>query len=229
MLFAEVIGALHRRDVLKHLRGNTFSHLRPNIDDLVIALTLGQQALGVLLLDLFDFLVGLIKQLILDLRYDHITDRDRQTRLGRVAVAGRAERISNQHGLLRPAAAEGFIDQLGHFLLTERTVDHIERNFVRQNLRQQGPPNRRLNPGSTQPYGDRSLQRNAIVVISCPNFLDRTKDFTSTMGTDVFTSQIIDTKDNILRRHNHRVTRSRRQDVVGGHHQDPSFKLRFHR
>ena len=53
---------LVRRDLLHHVLGDRLGDLRPDVDDLVVALTVGDETFGVLLLDLADFLLGLVEQ-----------------------------------------------------------------------------------------------------------------------------------------------------------------------
>ena len=54
---------LHRRDFLHHRFGDLLGALRPGVDDLVVLLALGDQAVVVLLLELLDQLAGVLDDL----------------------------------------------------------------------------------------------------------------------------------------------------------------------
>ena len=73
--------------LLEHLVGDLLGRLRPDGDDLVVALAVGDGAFQVLLLDADHFVPRLVDEALLLLRDDQVVDADRQARLGRVGEA----------------------------------------------------------------------------------------------------------------------------------------------
>ena len=63
LLAGLVVDQLLGADLAHHLVGDLLRHLRPDVDDLVVALAVGDQTLGVLLLDLLHFLLRSLEQL----------------------------------------------------------------------------------------------------------------------------------------------------------------------
>ena len=69
----------------EHLVGDPFGHVRPDVDDLVVALAVRDGAVLVLLLHLDDALARGLHQLALAVRDDQVFDADGDAGLGRVA------------------------------------------------------------------------------------------------------------------------------------------------
>ena len=63
---------LDRRDLLHHLVGHPVGALRPGIDDLVVLLALGDEAVDILLLVLLGELARLVDELLLGIGNDHV-------------------------------------------------------------------------------------------------------------------------------------------------------------
>ena len=86
-LVAAVLVLLHRRDAVHHLAGETVRALRPGVDDLVVLLALGDQAVLVLLLVILGERAGLVDDLPLVLRDHHVVLAERDAGLERVVEA----------------------------------------------------------------------------------------------------------------------------------------------
>ena len=84
LLAGLVVDQLLGADLAHHLFGDLLRDLRPDVDDLVVALAVGDETLGVLLLDLLHVLLRRLEQLDLARRDLEIVDADRDAGLGRV-------------------------------------------------------------------------------------------------------------------------------------------------
>jgi hypothetical protein len=93
-------------------------HLRPDVDDLVVPLAVGDQTLGVLLFNLATSSPGLTEQHGLGVRDDHVVDADRDAG-DRWSSGNRGcAAVGEQNGLLLAAAAHrSRVDELGELLL----------------------------------------------------------------------------------------------------------------
>ena len=69
----------------KHRVGDLLGHIRPDGDDLVVALTVRDRPFQILLLDTENLVVRLLDQRRFLGRHDEVVDADRQTGPGRVA------------------------------------------------------------------------------------------------------------------------------------------------
>src|SRR5215470_5226342 len=170
------------RDLLHHVLGDRLGDLGPDVDDLVVALAVGDQALGVLLLDLGDLLLGVLEQDFLGRRDHHVVEADRDPRAGREGVPGGAQRIGEQHRGLLAGLAIHEVDQLGELLLAHHLVDRLERDLARADVAQQ----RAADGGRHQlgavavrlahPELDRGLEVDLAVVVRHADLGDRAVD-----------------------------------------------------
>ena len=133
-------------DAVHHLLGDLVGALRPGVDDLVVLLELGDQAVVVLLLELAHELVGLLDDLRLGLGDHHVVLAERDAGLERVVEAERHDAVAEDHRLLLTAVAVDGVDQAGDRLLGQQLVDELELDarLARQQLAQQHAARRRL-------------------------------------------------------------------------------------
>ena len=66
-------------EFIHHRPGHLIVGVRPDINDLVVTLAIGDQAVGMLLFKFFDARFGLAQDSGLVLRHDHVFDPDRDT------------------------------------------------------------------------------------------------------------------------------------------------------
>jgi hypothetical protein len=76
-----------RTEPVQHLPGHALGGVGPDVDHLVVALAVGDQALLILLLDLPHLVVGGLDEALLVRRDLHVADADRDAGAGRVLVA----------------------------------------------------------------------------------------------------------------------------------------------
>ncbi|CEG07608.1 hypothetical protein BN961_01006 [Afipia felis] len=231
---------LHRRDFLHHLVSDLLRSLGPGVDHLVVLFALSDQAVVVLLLEFLRHRAGVVDDLPLAVRHDHVVLAERDARLEGVVEAERHDAVAEDHSLLLTAVTIHRVDHAGDFALRHQLVDGVERDLrmLRQNLAEHDAAG-----------GGLVDLRDRLVVLTdpVPSILDlgmqvddlreqRVLDLRHVTVDLAFAGEalaqdreIIKTKHDVLRRHDDRLTIRRMQDVVGRHHQDARFQLRFKR
>src|SRR5436305_9902441 len=97
--------------------------MRPNIDNLVVALAIGNNAFAILLLDSFDLFVSVIEFDLFFLGNDHVRNSNRDTGFRRLAEAQLFELVERLH---RPLLARDLIaapDNVAQLLLARGSVE----------------------------------------------------------------------------------------------------------
>ena len=126
---------LVRRDLLHHVLGDRLGDLRPDVDDLVVALAVGDETFGVLLLDLGDFLLAPRRAATsFDGGMTMSSMQIEMPALRRERVTGRAQRVGEEHRRLLAGLAIDEVDQLGELLLAHHLVDRLERDLRRADV-----------------------------------------------------------------------------------------------
>ena len=106
--------------------------MRPDVDDLVVALARGNDTLTVLLLHIINFLLGGLNLLPLLGRYDHVIDTDRSARFRGFLEAQLLELVQCHYGPLLAGKFVGVPDQFAELALGHREVR--ETNFLGPNF-----------------------------------------------------------------------------------------------
>ena len=227
-------------DFLHHVFGDLLGALRPGVDDLVVLLAVGDQAVVVLLLEFLGERAGLLDDLPLRRRHHHVVLAERNAGLERIVEAERHDAVAEDHGLLLTAVTIDLVDDAGDFLLRHQLVDDVERNLrrLRQHIAEHDAARSGLDPAP---------DRLAGLVDALPAILDLGVEVDDlgmqgmldlghfavelAFARQAFTQdrQVVQTEHDILRRHDDRLTVGRMQDVVGRHHQHARFQLRFER
>ena len=129
---AVLVGLLH---VVEHFIRHALGHGRPQLNDLVVAFTVGDRTVEVLLLDVDDLLLGLGHHGILRIRNDHVVEAYGEARLGSVTKAKILDAIEGVHGDLKPKVQVEVVDELSNALLLQQTIDvrHAFRQRIVQN------------------------------------------------------------------------------------------------
>ncbi len=108
--------------------GDLVGDARPDVDDLVVALAVGDEPLLVLLDDALDLLLRLAEEDLLRRRDHHVIHADRDARPHRVVEAERAEPVREEDGLLVAVDAVADVDERRERLLVEGLVRVLERD-----------------------------------------------------------------------------------------------------
>src|ERR1051326_8106780 len=118
--FAFLIAALH---FTEHFVSNFFGNRRPDFDDLVVALAVGDGAVQILLLNVDHLLLGVFDQDFLAVRDDHVIDADRQAGAGRKFEPKLLDLIEHLDRDFKPEAQVSVVYQRANTLLLEQAVD----------------------------------------------------------------------------------------------------------
>ncbi|AKA27550.1 hypothetical protein PCL1606_61070 (plasmid) [Pseudomonas chlororaphis] len=228
------------REVGHHRLGNFVVRFRPKVDHFVVLLALGYQAGGVLALDLFHFIGSSTDDAGFLVRDNEVVNTDGNAGNGRVGKTGVHQLVSEDHGLFQTHHAIALVDQLGDRLLLHRQVDDIEGQAFWHNLEQQRTTDGSVDDtgvghaatitivdGFGDPHLDLGVQCGFASTEHTVDFLQVREHTTFALGVDRFTSHVVQTQYNVLRRNDDRLTVGRRQDVVGRHHQRTRFQLGF--
>jgi hypothetical protein len=229
-----------RLHLLHHGVGHGVGALRPGIDDLVVLLALGDQAVLVLLLELLDLLLGIGDQLDLRGRDDQVVLAERNAGRAGAPEAQRHQPVGEDYRLLLAAMAVDQIDDLADFLLGHQAVDQREGHLdvQRQDLSQQHPPRRRLDAHDGRlaliVQGviaglDLGVQADRLGIERLLDLADIAEGHAFARLAVALHRQIVEAENDILGRHDDRLAVRRRQDVVRAHHQNARLELRLKR
>ena len=212
--------------LLEELVRDLLGDVGPDVDDLVVALAVGDDAVLVLLLDLVDVLAGVLDDLALGRRHVHVDDADAEPGQGRVAEADVLQLVEEGDGGLvaEPVVAVG--DQLADLLLLELLVEEAER--LRHHLVEEGAADGGLDDAAVVAQPDAGLQVDVLVVVGDAQVLRIREEPALALGPRALLGHVVDAEHHVLGRHRHRRPVGGRQDVVGGQHEHLRLHLRFH-
>src|ERR1017187_10317834 len=113
----------------EHLIGNLLGHLRPDFDDLVVALAVGDGAILVLAFHVHHFAFGLAHQAGLLARHHHVVDADGDAGARGVQEAERLDLVEHVDRDVQPELQVAILHQRGKTFLLQQTVDegHVPR------------------------------------------------------------------------------------------------------
>ena len=141
------LAGFFRRNRLHHFIGDPVRAVGPGIDDLVVFLALGNEAVLILLLEFLDHFFGIADQLLLGLGNDQIVLAEGNAGLAGVIETDPHQVVGEDHRLFLPAVAIDLVKEVGDFLLGQQLVDKAERNVrvAGQDFAQQHAPRRGFN------------------------------------------------------------------------------------
>src|SRR5438094_833419 len=229
------VADLLRPELAQDLVGDAVGHLRPDVDDLVVALAIGDETLVVLVLDLPDRRVGLLEQLVLARRNHHVLDADRDARLRGLLVAEVLQPIGEDDGGLVPRVAVGQVDQGPELLLLHDLVDLGEGDLGGDDFVEEHAAGRRVHDLAVRAevggdaHTDAGLDVDLTLVVRDPDLVEVRERVSLAARGQVLAGHEVQAEDDVLRRHDDRLPVRRRKDVVGGHHERPGLDLRLHR
>ena len=113
-------------DFLHHFGGDQVGAFRPGVDDEIVLLLVGGEAVQILLLILAHPVTGFVDQLRLGGRHDHVVLAERNAGLAGLAEAKRHHGVGEQHRLLLAAVAIDLVDEVADLLLAQQAVDQLE-------------------------------------------------------------------------------------------------------
>ncbi len=233
-------GRLGLGDFFHHLVRNLVGAGRPDVDDLIVLLALGDETVLILLLVFLDAVFRGIDKRLLGLGDDEVIFTERNTGLAGIAEAQSHHPVAEDDRALLTAIAVDDVDDRRNFFLRQDAVDERERNAVmtRQNFGQKHAARRRfddLGHGYAffidRPVAclDLGVQIDALAEKRVLDFADVTKNRPFPFHAIKGQGEVIDAKNDVLRRNDDGLAVRRAQDVVRRHHENTSFKLRFDR
>ena len=223
-------------DAFHHRFTNEIVGARPDVDDLVVLLALGDQTGRVLRLDFLHLDIGFFDDDLFLFRDFEVVHADRGTRAGGVFETQIHQLITEDHRFLQTNVAIALVEQSGDRLLGHRTIDVVERqrlghDFIDQRAADRGIHERAgwIHVTLGDPHLDPCLQCHLATAIGAVHFVDVRERHAFALGVHAFPRHVVQAEHDVLRRHDDRLAGGRRQDVVGRHHQRAGFQLRFER
>ena len=244
-------GAVVLFQVLEELVGDRFGDLRPDFDDLVVALGLRDRAFLILLLNFDHLLFSFVNQAGLLFRHNHVVDTDGDTGARCIEEAELLDFVEHLHRDLQAELQIAVLHQLAHALLLQKAVD--ERHLLRKNVVEDDAADRRVHVllGELDRLGvhdvlviERLGQVDNFAGVAQldggerfhfahfernQNIFNGGERTAGTLGVRAHLGQVVETEHHVLRRNRDRRAVRRRQDVVRSQHQRGSFDLRFGR
>ncbi len=229
--------ALHRvRDGVRRFR--------PDVDDLLVPLGLGDQAAVVVALDPSDALLILGKDLLLLRRDDDVVLRDRDPGQSRVLEAEGLDRVEQAPHRVGAVTGRKLGDERVGLALRERLVDelrllglHVDRleDAAADLLVEDHAARSRHHQLAVEAILDRILEMHLLgvereldLLLGLEPLRPRVEILGGQLGQVLFgVGEVIDPQHHVLRRRGQRPARCGREDVVRRQHQDPSLGLRL--
>ena len=232
--------ALDRRDALHHLLGDLLGALRPGVDDLVVLLAAGDEAVIVLLLILADEVARLVHDGVLGLRNHHVVLAEGNAGTARIGEAEAHDPVAEDDRLLLTAVAIDHVDHVRDVLLGEQPVDQVEADIglPRQEIAQQHAAGGRvvdvrhrlvLLVDRAEAALDLGVQAEHLGVERVLDLGNAAEGHALARLVVHGDRQIVDAEHDVLARHDDRRAVGRVQDVVGRHHQHAGLKLGLER
>ena len=240
----------------KHLRAEKIGALGPCINNLNVTLSLGKEAVLVVLVDLVNAVLCLLKQLWLVWRNDSVPNRNGQTSKSCVVETSLLDVVQNWLNISHWVTVAAIVDQNTNVGLNHLVVDvwvilwqalTVEDNATNSGLKTLGALSNVqvliLTTASHNAedstiaisnvcilgaYADNNLCLKIKVTVSLnsqKSILKACKGKSLSVFTGLLGSEVVDTKDHILRRNGQNLTRSRASEVVAGEHQNASLCL----
>src|SRR5665647_1122212 len=234
------------REIGFHLLGDLVGRLRPDLDELLTTLVVGDQTTLVLGLNLGGLGLVALKDLDLARRRDDVGDGDRGTRTGGPREAGLLQRVQRGRNLSLGVALGQVVDDQRQPLLVDLFVD--ERVVQRQRLVEERPTQGGLDgergndavlvcldtlrqghagwrDDVLHPDLDRRAQLELVGVERHPGLRHGGERTTGAFAVLDGDRQEVDADDHVLGGHGHRTAIGRLEDVVARQHQDAGFGL----
>ncbi len=239
----------------EHALADVVGGLAPQLDDLVVALAGGEDAVLVAAVDVLQQLLGAGDDLRLLRRYQQVGDADGEAGAGGVLEARRLQPVQGAHGGAEAVVEVDVIDQVLDALLLHQAVDEGDA------LGQQLVEDHAAGGGGQQVVvlaldladravddvlrvehvgilvldraqvadADHGVQVDLALLVGLQHVLEGGEDAVLALEVALAEGQVVEAEDHVLGRDGERLAVGRRQDVVGGEHQDLGLGLRLQR
>jgi len=240
-LLALGVGGLLGAELLHHRLRDLVVGARPDVDDLVVALAVGDEAGRVLVLDLLHLAVGAGDDLGLLLRDHDVVDAEGHRGARRVVEARVHQPVGVDDRVLEAERAVARVDRPRDRLLGHVDVDDVERQPLGQDVRQQRTADGGLHEAHLRhllavddlhladAHLDARLQLDLARLVGAVHLADVREHHALALRAHLLAGHEVEAEHDVLRRHDDRVTVGGREDVVGRHHQRARLELGLER
>ena len=216
---------IFHRHLVHHLLGDLVRGLGPDVDDLVVLFTVGDETVGILLIHVRRLTLRVLDKLLLAHRDLHVVDADGDAGPGGVFITQVLEPVGENDRFLGAGVAVGVVDEEGQFLLGQLLVDQGERHRLWQQVADDQPTDGRVHHGAVDAYPHPGLHVGRAVVVGDPGLGRRTVQRALADHPEPLAGHVVQPEDDVLAGNDDRPAVGRREDVVGGHHQYPGLDL----
>ena len=245
LLVSARAGVRHHEDgvervhVLHHGVCYVICRLRPELDDLLVALVLGNQTAAELTLDLVDLRLRIRDDFLFLRRDDDIGYGDRHACDAGVVVAEIFHMVDDLGRLGRTEVIVAVGDELAEFLLVHENTEaplaglrilSVMTEFVGQDLAENKASERTPDKAvALNLHADLRLQIEHLLLIRKQRLGDARKDLALTLCTGPYLREVVGAEHHVLRGDNDRLAVLRREDVIRREHEDACLGLRLGR
>src|SRR6266702_493389 len=222
----ELAALLAALELGEHGVGDLLGHVRPDVHNLVVPLSVGDDAVLVLLLDLVDLLPRPVDELALGGRDVHVLDPDAEAGEGCVAEPDVLQLVEEGHGRLVAEAVVAVRDEDADLLLLELLVDEAQGGG--DDVVEEGAAHRRLDDAAVPAQTDPRLEVDVLVVVRDAHLFGVGEEPPFTLGAGALLGQVVDAEDHILGGNGHGGPVRGGQDVVRRQHQHLRLHLGLH-
>ena len=192
------IRLVFHRHLVHHLLGDFVGGLGPNINDFVVFLTVGDQTVGILLVNVSRLALRILDKLLLAHRNLHVVDADGDTGPGGVLIAQVFQPVGENDRLLGAGMAIGVIDEEGQFLLGQFLVHQGKGNGRRQQVTDNQPADARVDHGAVDAHPHPGLHVGGAVVVGDHGLSRRTVDRAFADHPEPLAGHVVETEHDVL-------------------------------
>ena len=170
------------------------------------------------------------QNVLLAFRNGEVFHADGHARAGGEFVTHVLQTVAQNDRGLDAAVAVGRAHKAGNVLLGQHAVDLIKAQLFGQNVaHQHAAGGGVVHHAVGHAHLDAGVQRNLPAVVSGFHFPRGAEGHALAQLKAALGGHVVQTKHDILRRHDDRAAVGGRENVVGAHHEHAAFDLRFHR
>ena len=215
---------------LDHLRRDVLCGLGPHVDHLVVLFSTGDDTVAVLMFDVVNLCLRGSQNVLFAFRNGEVFHADGHARAGGEFVTHVLQTVAQNDRGLDAAVAVGRAHETRNVLLGEHAVDVFEAQLFGQDVaHQHAAGGRVVHVTIGHAHLDAGMQRNLSAVIGGFHFPGGAEAHAFALLKAALGGHVVQTKHDILRRHDDRAAVGGRENVVGAHHEHAAFDLRFHR
>ncbi len=151
--------------------GDLVRGLGPDVNDLVVLLAVGNQAVRILLINLGSLALRFLDEFFLADRNLHVVNTDGDTRLRGLLVAQILDPVGKNDRVFGARMAVGVVDEETQLFFRQLLVDYREGQLFRQQLADQHPANGCVHQLTLDPHLNLGLKMGRPMIVGHAHFV----------------------------------------------------------